>query len=322
MSTNPCSPKDVACNLTWDATGSAPAATAAEYFIGRPATVIGIIVGAFVVRWFARKVIDRIVRHAEDGLLGSRLSSGRIGSLRIRDTRLGAVLNLEEGDYGERRVARTRAIGSLLKSIASGLIFAVALLMVLSELNLDITPLLASAGILGLALGFGGQSLVKDFLSGLFVIIEDQFGVGDTVNLGEATGVVEAVSLRVTRLRDHSGTVWYVRNGEILRVANQSQNWARAIVDVLVAPTADLTKAQAILRSVAQDIWEDDELNDVLVELPEVAGVETVNGEAATLRVHVKTTPTAQVRIARVFRERATSRLAAEGIEFPRLRAR
>ena len=104
--------------------------------------------------------------------------------------------------------------------------------MMLSELGVNVAPIIASAGILGIALGFGAQSLVKDFLSGIFMIFEDQYGVGDVVDLGEAIGTVEAVSLRVTRLRDVNGTVWYVRNGEILRVGNMSQNWARTVLDV------------------------------------------------------------------------------------------
>ena len=126
-----------------------------------------------------------------------------------------------------RRVQRAQTMGSLLKSIITGVVVAVVGTMMLSELGVDIAPIIASAGIIGVALGFGSQTLVKDFLSGIFMIFEDQYGVGDVVDLGEASGTVEAVSLRVTRLRDVNGTVWYVRNGEILRVGNMSQNWAR-----------------------------------------------------------------------------------------------
>ena len=118
-------------------------------------------------------------------------------------------------------------MGDLLKSIITGVVVAIVVTMMLAELNYDIGPIIASAGIVGVALGFGAQNLVKDFFAGIFMIFEDQLGVGDSVDLGEASGTVEAVSLRVTRLRDVNGTVWYVRNGEILRVGNQSQNWAR-----------------------------------------------------------------------------------------------
>ena len=134
-------------------------------------------------------------------------------------------------------------MGTLLKSITSGVIVAIVVTMMLAEIGLDIGPIIASAGIVGVALGFGSQTLVKDFLSGIFMIFEDQYGVGDVVDMGEGlTGTVEAVSLRVTRLRDTNGTVWYVRNGELLRVGNMSQNWARTVLDVQVSAREDLIR--------------------------------------------------------------------------------
>jgi small conductance mechanosensitive channel len=317
MDAAPCHESDFACNLVWDATGNATASRAAEYLIGRPTTILAIVIGALVCRWLVHRLIDKIVRRAERGGLAeelqSTLDSSRIGSIRLGSTSLADAVT-RTGDANERRVSRARTLGSLLKSISTGVLVTVAALMILSELNLDITPLLASAGIAGVALGFGAQSLVKDFLSGLFVIFEDQYGVGDTVDLGEATGVVEAVSMRVTRLRDASGTVWYVRNGEIMRVANQSQNWSRAMVDIPIDPQADLTKARQVLEAVAESLWGDEEINGVLVEAPEVVGVESITVHAASLRVHIKTTPNEQLRLSRIFRERATSQLATAGI--------
>jgi len=316
MATNPCHESDFACNLVWDRTGNAAAAHAAEYLVGRPTTVLALILGAVVVRWVVHRLIDRIARRAERGGFTGGLHRTRLGSLRVGSTSLADAVG-RTGDSAERRVARARTLASLLKSVATGVIVTIAVLMILSELNLDITPILASAGIAGIALGFGAQSLVKDFLSGLFMIFEDQYGVGDTINLGEAVGVVEAVSLRVTRLRDASGTVWYVRNGEILRVANQSQNWSRAMVDIVVDSSADLARAQRVLTEVAQSLWLDDDINPVLVEAPEVMGVESVTGHGATVRVHIKTTPTEQLRVARIFRERAVAQLTAAGIPPP-----
>ena len=131
--------------------------------------------------------------------------------------------------------------------------------MMLSEVGVNIAPIIASAGIIGIALGFGAQSLVKDFLSGIFMIVEDQYGVGDVIDLGEAIGTVEAVTLRVTRLRDLNGTVWYVPNGEILRVGNMSQNWSRAVVDVSVAYSEDLNRVKRVLSEIAHDLWDDDD---------------------------------------------------------------
>ena len=138
----------------------------------------------------------------------------------------------------------------------------------LSEIGVDIAPIIASAGIVGVALGFGAQSLVKDFLSGVFMIIEDQFGVGDQVDLGEAIGTVEAVTLRITRLRDVNGTVWYVPNGQIVRVGNQSQNWARTVLDINVAYHEDLARVRRVLAEVAHDVWEDEDFKGQVIEEP------------------------------------------------------
>ena len=169
---------------------------------------------------------DRISRAVAGGKVGAALEPG---------TRTAGAT---------RRVQRAQTMGSLLKSIVTGVVFAVVAMMLIASSAYNIAPLIASAGILGVALGFGAQSLVKDFLSGIFMIFEDQYGVGDVVDLGEAAGTVEAVSLRVTRLRDVNGTVWYVRNGEILRVGNMSQNWARTVLDISVAYGEDLARVQ------------------------------------------------------------------------------
>jgi moderate conductance mechanosensitive channel len=189
--------------------------------------------------------------------------------------------------------------------------------MAISELGYDIAPLIASAGILGVALGFGAQSLVKDFLSGIFMILEDQYGVGDVVNVGEASGTVEAVTLRVTRLRDVNGTVWYVRNGEILRVGNMSQNWARAVLDVPVSYREDLARVRSVLKEVAHDLWEDEDFKGHVIEEPEVWGVESMTPEALTVRVTMKTAPLQQWNVAREMRERVKARFDHEGITMP-----
>jgi small conductance mechanosensitive channel len=168
------------------------------------------------------------------------------------------------------------------------------------------------------ALGFGSQTLVKDFLSGIFMIFEDQYGVGDVVDLGEGlTGTVEAVSLRVTRMRDTNGTVWYVRNGELLRVGNMSQNWARTVLDVQVSSREDLTRVKTVLADVLHDLWQDDDFEGVIIEEPEIWGIEAITQDAITLRVTLKTAPMEQWRVARVLRERVKSRFDHEGIQAP-----
>jgi small conductance mechanosensitive channel len=190
--------------------------------------------------------------------------------------------------------------------------------MMLSALGFAIGPIIASAGILGVALGFGSQTLVKDFLSGIFLIFEDQYGVGDVVNLGDGlTGTVEAVSLRVTRLRDTNGTVWYVRNGELLRVGNMSQNWARTVLDVQVSAHEDLVRVRRVLTDVADDLWHDEDFEGVVIEEPEIWGVEAMTPDAITLRLTLKTAPMEQWRVARVMRERIKARFDHEGIAAP-----
>jgi small conductance mechanosensitive channel len=158
-------------------------------------------------------------------------------------------------EHSLRAEQRIEALASVLRSLTTFVIYAVAAFMILGELGVNLGPLLAGAGIIGVALGFGSQSLVKDFLSGVFILIEDQFGVGDIVNLdGETSGTVEAVSLRTTRLRSVDGTVWHVPNGEIRRVGNQSQHWSRALIDIEVAYDTDLDHAEAVIARVADEV--------------------------------------------------------------------
>jgi small conductance mechanosensitive channel len=209
-------------------------------------------------------------------------------------------------------------MGSLLKSIASVVILTIFVITVIAELGFAVGPLIASAGIVGIALGFGAQSLVSDFLSGIFMIFEDQYGVGDVVDLGEAIGTVEAVGLRVTRLRDVEGTVWYVRNGEIVRVGNSSQNWARTVVDVPLGHDQDLYRVQEVLKDIAHDVWEDEEFKKVIIEEPEVWGVQDLTPDWITVRVTLKTAPLEQWAVAREMRERIKARFDHEGIELAR----
>jgi small conductance mechanosensitive channel len=255
----------------------------------------------------AHRLIDRLVRRAEEGVLPDRIAQATLGR------------NTQEPPPGStRRVQRAQAMGSLLKSITSGVIVAVIFTMMLSALGFAIGPIIASAGILGVALGFGSQTLVKDFLSGIFLIFEDQYGVGDVVNLGEGlSGTVEAVSLRVTRLRDTNGTVWYVRNGELLRVGNMSQNWARTVLDVQVSAHEDLVHVRRVLADVADDLWHDEDFEGVVIEEPEIWGVEAMTPDAVTLRLTLKTAPMEQWRVARVMRERIKARFDHEGIAAP-----
>ena len=284
-----------------------PKGTAFEWFVARPSAIIGIIVVGLLFRWFVHRLIDRIVRRASHGSVPGILAKTKAGEF-LSDLRPGV---------SERRKQRSMTMGALLKRITTGFILTVAILMILDQLHYNIAPLLASAGILGVAFGFGAQSLVKDFLSGIFMILEDQYGVGDSVDLGEASGTVEAVGLRVTRLRDVNGTVWYVRNGEILRVGNQSQNWARTVLDITVAYESDLDQVQQILKDVATELFEDENFKNVILEPPEVWGVERFDKDGVVVRVVLKTAPLQQWLVARTMREHIKNRFDRAGIRIP-----
>jgi small conductance mechanosensitive channel len=293
------------CAVVYDWTHNEALAHAAGWVIGKPLSIAWLVLLALFARWVLFKLIDRLVRRAQVGVLPDALARGPFAE---SDREMTVT----------RRAQRARTIGSLLKSIVSGVIFAVVVIMAIAELGYDIAPLVASAGILGVALGFGAQSLVKDFLSGIFMIFEDQYGVGDVVDMGEGlTGTIEAVSLRVTRLRDTNGTVWYVRNGELYRVGNMSQNWARTVLDVQVSAREDIARVRRVLADVIHDLWEDEDYDGVIIEEPEIWGIEAMTPDAITLRVALKTAPMEQWRVARVLRARIKSRFDHEGIQAP-----
>lgn len=230
--------------------------------------------------------------------------------------RLGQALSAS-GFNLERTRQRAATMGSILRSIAGFTIAVIVVLTVLATFGVPLAPLLASAGVGGVALGFGAQSLVKDFLSGIAMIVEDQYGVGDFINTGEVSGTVEEISLRVTRLRDPSGTVWYVRNGEIVRIGNQSQGWSTAMVDIPVSYDEDPAKATATLQEMLQGMDLTEAWAAPLLEPPVVLGVESVVGTTMTLRMMIKTAPNQHWGVQRELRLRAKDALAAAGIKGP-----
>ena len=187
-----------------------------------------------------------------------------------------------------RSVQRARTLGSVLNNTATWIIASTVLILVLSELGFSVTALVASAGIIGAALGFGAQSVVKDVLNGLFMVFEDQLGVGDVVDLGMAEGVVERVGIRITEIRDVSGTLWFVRNGEILRVGNHTQDWSRVILDLPVPYESNIDEMQNVLLESAKSFAASPEWRRKVVEDPEVWGIQSLSAEAITLRLVVK----------------------------------
>ena len=251
--------------------------------------IIAALVTNFVVRRAISHAVERLVRASEAraaSVPSVRAQEGAPSSLHQTVERLRAL-----AIQRERSEQRARTVGSLLHYVASIAIFTVAALMVLAELGVSIAPLIAGAGIVGVALGFGAQSLVKDFLSGTFMLLEDQYGVGDIIDVGEATGTVEQVTLRVTTLRDINGTVWYVPNGEIRRVGNQSQLWSRIVLDVEVAYDTDIAQASEVIKRVADEEWRAETPGAMIIEEPEVWGVQQFAQSAVVLRLAVKTRP-------------------------------
>ena len=283
------------------------AATAeiAGWEIDRPIRILVILLGAVILSRLGKRGVDRLLATVGGGAVQRRLETAAA---------LAPAALRESTQAAERSGQRIDALGSVLRSCVAVVVYAIALLLILSEFGISLAPLLAGAGIVGLAVGFGAQSLVKDFFTGVFILLEDQFAVGDIVDLGEATGVVENVSLRTTRLRSVDGVVWHVPNGEILRVGNMSQHWSRSLLDIEVTYDTDLTRAKEVIAAVAADYAESDP--DV-IEAPEVWGVEALGATGIVIRLVVKTRPSEQWRIARELRERVKEAFDREGIEFP-----
>ena len=318
-----CRSGSVLCSFVTEQTGSERAGAWAELLLGTPWQIFLIVVVSLVLRWVLHRLVDRAVEYIAAGGTSAVFDdqpTGELPVLRRHQRRLRRSLGARVGPaavLNSRRAQRARTLGTLLRSIVTIVVITVAALMILDVLGMNIAPLLASAGIVGVALGFGSQSLVKDFLSGIFMIVEDQYGVGDNVNLGDAVGTVESVGLRVTQVRDVNGTLWYVPNGQITRVGNQSQGWARAVVDIAVGYGQDIAKASRVVLETAERLRENEEYRDLILEEPEVWGVERLAVNGLQLRCVVKTAPLQQWKVARELRARITEAFIAEGIAFP-----
>jgi small conductance mechanosensitive channel len=271
-----------------------------------PARIALIAVLAMVLRLLVNRGIKRLVTSAAEGSVPVVLRP-------LHDRTKGRLLEASPLS-SERRRQRAETIGSVLRSSAALVIYTVAGAMILSELGFDLGPVIASAGIVGVAVGFGAQNLIKDFLNGMFMILEDQYGVGDVIDAGEATGTVEAVGLRTTRLRDVAGTVWHIRNGEVVRIGNKSQGWARAVLDIPVAWDSDVAHVREVLQATADAMAAEEDWADKITEEPEVWGVEDLGSSGIVVRLAVKTAPLEQWKVARELRERVKAAFDREGI--------
>jgi small conductance mechanosensitive channel len=296
------------CERIYDWTGNETLAGFAAWLFDRPIRILLIVLVAVIVNRIVRRAIARLA----DRIAAQKDVDQEPGWVRSK-----APAIIAPGSPSVRSAARARTVGGLLRSLASIVIYTIAGLLILGEFNINLAPLIASAGIAGIALGFGAQTLVRDFISGTFMMIEDQYGVGDVVDLGDAVGTVEHITLRTTRLRDVNGTVWYVPNGQVLRVANKSMQWGRAVLDVPVAYGTDVERAQVVMTDAAERLATDDGWNTKLLEPPEVWGVERLGSDAITIRLVAKTDPGAVADVQRELRRRIIEAFDTEGIEMP-----
>lgn len=266
--------------------------------------IVFIVVLALVLRAVVRKLISQLVarmgRPSED-----EEETGRLGGLLANS----GVVNTE------RRQQRSEAIGSVLRSVASFTILGTAALMVLSALGVNLAPLLASAGVAGVAIGFGARNLVTDFLSGVFMIMEDQYGVGDEIDTGVASGTVLEVGLRVTKLRGAGGEIWYIRNGEVKRIANMSQGWGTATVDVQVGYKEDLLRVEALITEAAEQLSKETPYDELIWGRVKVLGVDSVATDSLVLKVEARTTPGKSPQVARALRQRLKQAFDEAGVK-------
>ncbi|MEW2140979.1 mechanosensitive ion channel family protein [Streptomyces sp. NPDC005409] len=254
-------------------------------------------------------VIAAALRSAVRKALTKLINRMNTSAEAVEGTALGGLLV-----NAERRRQRSEAIGSVLRSVASFVILGTAALMVLAALKIDLAPLLASAGVAGVAIGFGARNLVTDFLSGVFMIMEDQYGVGDKIDAGVASGEVVEVGLRVTKLRGDNGEIWYVRNGEIKRIGNLSQGWATAGVALQVKPTESMSRIREVIQGVADGLAKESPWDERLWGPVELLGLDEVLLASMTVKVSAKTMPGQQFAVERELRWRIKEAFDAAGI--------
>jgi moderate conductance mechanosensitive channel len=301
------------CSTVFNLSDNKRAAEIADWF----ATPLRILI-ILLVGWLVARVVRRFIRRAV-----APIGNKRAKRKEPKKTPFGFIDT--GGGPTARRVQRAKTMADVLGSVVTGIIWTIAALVALGELGINLAPLIAGAGVIGVALGFGAQSLVRDFLSGFFMLVEDQYGVGDVIDVGGVvgsesgvSGTVEGVSLRTTRIRDVEGVVWHVPNGEIKRVGNKSQQWARAVLDIPVDYDTDISRAMTVIKETADGMWHDDEWKAAMLAEPEVWGVEELTPTSVKIRLVVQTLPLEQWRVARELRARIKGAFDAAGIETPR----
>jgi moderate conductance mechanosensitive channel len=279
----------IACRLAWDLSHSTSTAQLVRVYLAGPVSqglrIAFVIVIALVIRALAHRVINRLTERA------ARVDAG-----------------------SDRREQRSRALGSILRSATSILVFGIATLTVLGDLGVNLTPLLLSTTVLGVALGFGAQNLVRDYLAGILMLVEDHYGVGDLIHVDQTTGTVEAMTLLTTRMRDVNGVVWHIRNGTIEKVGNESQGWSRAVIDYPVPYEEDLSRIRLLMEQAAERMFRESGWSALMIERPEVWGAQELSSREVTMRIVAKTAPMRQMEVARELRSRVKATLDEAGV--------
>jgi len=317
----------IACRLAWDVTHSTSAAQTVRVYLAGPVSqglrILFVIIVALIIRALANRVINRLTERAATTSLPVAAAAIRPVIRRRRaaaaqpppseDTAaLSAAAVAAAGT--ERHEQRARALGSILRSGVSIVVFGIAALTILGDLGFNLTPLLLSTTVLGVALGFGAQNLVRDYLAGILMLVEDHYGVGDTIHVSGASGTVEAMTLLTTRLRDVNGVVWHVRNGTIDSVGNESQGWSRAVIDYPVPYEEDLARIRDLMDQAANSMFRERGWRKLMLEKPEVWGAQELSSKEVTMRIVVKTAPMRQWEVARELRARVKATLDAAGV--------
>jgi small conductance mechanosensitive channel len=309
----------IACRLAWDITHNANAAQEVRVYLAGPVNqglrIVFVIVVAFVIRALALRVINRLTERAATTTLpvtpairpAARAQRAAVAA-RADDTVPPPTVGTE------RREQRARALGSILRSGVSIVVFGIAALTILGDLGFNLTPLLLSTTVLGVALGFGAQNLVRDYLAGILMLVEDHYGVGDTINVKDTSGTVEAMTLLTTRLRDVNGVVWHIRNGTIDSVGNESQGWSRAVIDYPVPYGEDLGRIRALMEQAAASLFRERGWRKLMLEEPEVWGAQELSSKEVTMRIVAKTAPMRQWEVARELRARVKAALDEAGV--------
>jgi len=302
---SPCEAGFNSCTLLFKMTDNEEFSVDAGVVIDKIGQVLLILVAALLLRWLINRSISRIIKQVT-AIKGPQ-------SIADLADKLGSSNSRRDDLLGDRSGKRAETLTGVLQHVSGIVIFTIAFMLVLSAFSVNLAPILASAGIAGIAIGFGAQNLVQDYLAGIFILIEDQYGVGDNVDVGDASGTVVDMGLRVTTLRSLDGTLWYVRNGQILRVGNSSQSWAYVVVDTPLPPNVDVDAVGEKILAIAEEFVAEDEWREHILKEPEYLGPIEVTIDEIKVRLGVRTTSDQQWAAGRELRRRITESLREAG---------